>query len=438
MSGVRAQIAVKVFGPDLRELRNAAQDMQTEMSQVKGIVDLQIEPQVEISQLRVRPIAKEAARYGLARGDVVKLLETAYKGRVISEVIDEDRRFEMVVWYDEHARNDPAAINQTIIDTPSGRKVALGQVAEVIDTTGPNTLNRENVQRRIVVSCNVQGRDLASVVADIRQHLVPVEKRLQTLSGNYRLEYGGQFEAQQQASLRLLLLGSLSVLGVFFLLWKCLESWQAALQVLLVNIPLAALGSVAMLMIVNRPAWETLQAVPWWQWPKVWAQTTTLSVAHWVGFITLIGIVSRNGIMMISHYIHLMKHEGEKFDEHMIIRGSLERLAPVLMTAFVAVMGLIPLALGAGQTGKEILHPLAIVVIGGLLDSTLMDQIVTPAVFFLFGRNVYRHKFDSGHELAQTELLAENLFPTTDAVPNGDGQAGNSIVVSTSISSGGV
>ena len=413
MSGVRAQVAVKIFGEDLRELRNAAQDAQSHMSEVPGVVDLQIEPQVEISQLRLKVRRIEAARYGLAPGDVARMLETAYKGLVVSEVLDEDRRFPVVVWYEESARNDPGEINKTILDTPSGRKVALGQVAEVLDTTGPNTLNRENVQRRIVVSCNVQGRDLASVVTAIQGALTPVEETIRNLPGNYRIEYGGQFEAQQQANFRLGLLGSLSVLGVFMLLWKCLESWQAALQVLLVNIPLAALGSVIMLMAINRPSWEALQAASVWQWPKVWAQATTLSVAHWVGFITLIGIVSRNGIMMISHYIHLMKHEGEKFDEHMIIRGSLERLAPVLMTAFVAIIGLVPLALGAGQTGKEILHPLAIVVIGGLIDSTLMDQFVTPAVFFLFGRKVYQHKPGFDRESLATEKLAESLFPAT-------------------------
>jgi multidrug efflux pump subunit AcrB len=183
---------------------------------------------------------------------------------------------------------------------------------------------------------------------------------------------------------------------VLLLLWKCLGSWRAALQILLVNITLAALGSVVALLLLNRPSASALQAAPWWLWPKVWAQATTLSVAHWVGFITLIGIVSRNGIMMISHYLHLMKYEGEKFNEEMIVRGSLERLAPVLMTAFVAIIGLIPLVLGAGQTGKEILHPLAVVVVGGLLDSTLMDQIITPVVFFKFGRKVCQPPPDRG------------------------------------------
>lgn len=412
MSGVKAQIAVKIFGPDLRELRTAAQDAQQRMSAVPGVADLQIEPQVEISELRLKVKRQAAARYGLAPGDVARLLETAYKGRVVSEVLDEDRRYPIVVWYEKSARDDPGEINKTILDTPSGRKVALGQVAEVLDTSGPNTLNREDVQRRIAVACNVQGRDLVGVVNDIKQALLPVEEQIRKLPGDYRIEYGGQFEAQQAANFRLALLGSLSVVGVFLLLWKGLESWQAALQVLLVNIPLAALGSVAMLLAINQPSAEALRAAPFWDWPKVWAQATTLSVAHWVGFITLIGIVSRNGIMMISHYVHLMKHEGEAFSEQMIIRGSVERLAPVLMTAFVAMIGLVPLALGAGQTGKEILHPLAIVVIGGLLDSTLMDQIVTPAVFYLFGRGVYDHAAADTDATAEAEHLAESLFPS--------------------------
>lgn len=433
MSGVSAQVVVKVFGNDLHELRAAAADIQERMSTVAGIVDLQTEPQVEIPQLRLKVNHAEAARHGLTPGDVAALLETAYKGRVVSQILDEDRYFDLVVWYDEAARNDPDEIGRTILDTPSGRKVALAQVADVLETTGPNTLNRENVQRRIAVFSNVEGRDLGSVAAEIETALTPVEERLAALPGTYRLEIGGQFEAQREANLRLLVLGVGAVLVVFLLLWKCLDSWAAALQVLLVNIPLAALGSVAALMILNRPDWADLQAASWWEWPKVWAEATTLSVAHWVGFITLIGIVCRNGIMMISHYIHLMKHEGEGFTEEMVIRGSLERLAPVLMTALTAVIGLVPLAMGAGQTGKEILHPLAIVVIGGLLDSTIMDQFVTPAVFFLFGRlfgpGIYIRPDQVGRRVEnETERWAESLFPkwepsTLDGVSPADSES---------------
>jgi CzcA family heavy metal efflux pump len=389
LSGVRAQVAVKVFGPDLRELRTAAQDVQTRLATVRGVVNLKTEAQVEIPQLRLNLNVEEAARHGLAPGDVAKLLETAYRGRVVSTVLDEDRYFDLVVWFDEASRTDPETIEQTILDTPSGHKIALGQVAQVLRTRGPNTLNRERVERRIVVSCNVKDRDLGSVVQDIRKAVAPVEAKLRGMGAGYRIEYGGQFEAQQEANTRLGLLAAVAVVGVFLLLWKCLSSWRAAAQVLLVNIPLAAIGAVVALLLVNRPDPARLQAAPWWQWPRVWCEATTLSVAHWVGFITLLGIISRNGILMISHYIHLMKHEGEQFDEKMVIRGSLERLAPVLMTAFVAIMGLIPLALGSGQTGKEILQPLAVVVIGGLLDSTLLDQIVTPVVFYHFGRKVY-------------------------------------------------
>ncbi len=409
MSGVRAQIAVKVFGPDLRELRAAAQDIQSRMLAIPGVVDLQIEPQVETSQVRLKVNHREAARYGLAPGDVAQLLETAYKGRVVSQIFDEDRYFSLVVWYDESSRSDPETINQTIIATPSGRQVALGQVAEVLDTTGPNTINRENVQRRIVVACNVQGRDLVRVVDDIRGALVPAEESLRALPGSYHVEYGGQFEAQQQANLRLLLLGSVAVIGVFLLLWKALESWRAALQVL-VNIPLAAMGSVIALLIANPPRHEALDAAHWWQWPRVWVETTNLSVAHWVGFITLIGIVSRNGIMMISHYIHLMKHEGEQFNEQMVIRGSLERLAPVMMTAFTSFIGLLPLLFGAGQSGKEILYPLTVVVFGGMLCSTILDQIVTPVLFFALGRRVYERQVGE-HAEGDLLRLAEKWFP---------------------------
>jgi Cu/Ag efflux pump CusA len=378
----------------------------------------------------------EAARYGLAPGDVAELLETAYKGRVVSQVLDEDRYFGLVVWFDEASRNDPAVINETILETPSGRRVALGQVVEVLDTTGPNTLMREHVQRRIVVFCNVQGRDLASVVADIKSALTPVQEQLRTLPGSYYLEYSGQFEAQQEANRRLAILGALSILGVFLLLCKALESWRAALQVL-VNIPLAAFGSVVTLLIVNRPDWAAMAAAPWWDWPRVWVSATSLSVAHWVGFITLIGVVSRNGIMMISHYIHLMQHEGEQFSEAMIVRGSLERLAPVMMTAMTSFIGLLPLLFGAGQTGKEILYPLALVVFGGMLTSTVLDQLVTPAVFFKFGRKVYEHPPSSQPPEASYLPVTEQVVnKTVEVAKNDEGMAAESLEPARAIVSG--
>lgn len=397
MSGVRAQIAVKVFGKDLADLRNIAADVQTRMISVAGIVDLQIEPQVEISQLKLRVKRREAARYGLAPGDVATLLDTAYKGRVVSQILDEDRYFGLVVWYDEKSRSDPAEIAKTVLDTPSGRRVPLGQVADVIDATGPNTINREHVERRVVVSANVGGRDLASVVADVRAALAPIEQNLRQRSGGYRLEYGGQFEAQQEANLRLLILGAAAIGGIFLLLSKCLESWRAALQVM-INVPLAAFGSVVALLLVNRPSWSTLAAAPWYAWPHLWAETTTLSVAHWVGFITLVGIVSRNGIMMISHYQHLLKYEGEPFSAAIIVRGTLERLAPVMMTAFTSFIGLLPLLFGGDQTGKEILYPIAVVVFGGMIASTLLDQLVTPALFFKFGSRAFAPSVPAGRD----------------------------------------
>ncbi len=384
MSGIRAQIAIKVFGPDLRELRTAAYDIQERMQSIEGIVDLQIEPQIEISQVQMRVKREQAARYGLAPGDVAELLETAFKGRVVSQIIEEDKYFGLVVWYDEASRRDPKVIEETIIETPSGVKVALSQVAEVLDTTGPNVLNRENVQRRVAVFCNVQGRDLSSVVADIKTALTPVEATLRDLPGEYYLDYSGQFEAQQEATLRLWGLAILSMVGVYLLLMKALGSQRAALQVI-ANVPLAALGAIVALLVVNRPNLAELAEHAWYTWPLVWIQTTHLSLAHWVGFVTLIGIVSRNGIMMISHYQHLMEVEGMPFGKDMIIRGSLERLAPVMMTAMTSFVGLVPLLFGYGEPGKEILYPLSVVLFGGMLASTLLDQIVTPALFYLFG-----------------------------------------------------
>ncbi len=386
-SGIRAQVAVKIFGEDLATLREQAEEVRKLMATVPGVVDLQVEQQVEIEQVRVTVRREEATRYGLPPQDVAEALETAFQGHTVSQVLEGQRTFDLLVWFDEQSRNDVESIRNTVISTPSGARIKLGTVADVETRKGPNTINRENVMRRIVVQCNTAERDLVSVVRDVQaaidEHIVDAGR----LPGGYFIEYGGQFEAQRQANFRLLVLGSLSVAGVFLLLYKCLGSWRAALQVM-VNIPLAAIGSVIALLLTNWPGTEAFGGTSFWEWPRVWLENTSLSVAHWVGFITLIGIVSRNGIMMISHYLHLMKYEGESFTKTMIIRGSLERLAPVLMTALTTTIGLVPLALGGGQTGKEILHPLAIVVIGGLLSSTLLDQIVTPALFWKFGRKI--------------------------------------------------
>ena len=372
LSGIRAQIAVKIFGTDLATLRTKAQEMYDVMGGIEGVVDLQIEQQVDIPQIKIRIRPEEVQRYGLTKMEVAQALETALKGRIVSQVLEEQRVFNMVVWFAEPFRNDPKVIAQTLIKTPSGARLPLSTFADVERTTGPNTINRENVVRRIVVQCNVQERDLASVIADIQA----VGDRLDLPQG-YWIQYGGQFEAQQDAMKRIYILSAFAMLAVFALLVKALGSWRPALQCM-VNLPLAFVGGVVAVYLYGD---------------------RTLSVASLIGFLTLTGIVMRNGIMMISHYIHLMRYEGEKFDEHMIVRGTLERLSPVMMTAVTTTLGLLPLALGQGETGKEILHPLAIVVIGGLISSTLLDQIVTPALFFKFGRKVYEHIGDEGTEL---------------------------------------
>jgi CzcA family heavy metal efflux pump len=387
-SGIRAQIAVKVFGADLDILREKARQVERLMAEVPGVTDLYTEQQIEIPQVRVTVNRDEALRYGLTPAQVTHALETAFQGRTVSQILEGQRLFDLIVWFDPSARHDIELIRSTPLSIPSGGRVALGTVAEVAEATGPNTIHRENIVRRIVVQCNVAGRDLTGVVDDIRRRVG--EQIAPKLPTGYFIEYGGEFENQREAQGRLTVLSLFSIFGIYCLLVKCLGSWRGAVQVM-VNIPLAAIGSVAALLFTNWPSAELLAAAPWWEWPRLWVSSTTLSLAHWIGFITLVGIVCRNGIMMISHYIHLMRHEGEPFSEAMIIRGSLERLAPVLMTAATAIIGLVPLALGAGQTGKEILHPLAVVVIGGLISSTLLDQIVTPALFYKFGRKVYEH-----------------------------------------------
>ena len=359
LSGVRAQIAVKVFGSDLDELRKKASEVETAMAKVPGVVDLQIEKQVLIPQMRIKIKREEAARYGLKVGQIAEALETAFNGKIVGEVLEGQRTFNMIVRYADDYRAKPEVLKLALIDTPTGAKIPIGAVAEIIDDKGPNIINHENVQRRIVIQANVSGRDLGTVVKEIQDGVAQNVK----LPQGYFVTYGGQFESQQEATRLIAILSLFSLAGMFLVLYTHFKSARIVIQILL-NIPLALIGSVI----------------------AVYMTGGVMSVATLVGFITLTGIASRNGIMMISHYIHLVEHEGEHFDKKMIIRGSLERLVPVLMTALTAGLALIPLVLASDQPGKEILYPVAVVILGGLLSSTLLDMTVTPAVFWKFGR----------------------------------------------------
>ncbi|MBK7889983.1 MAG: efflux RND transporter permease subunit [Bdellovibrionales bacterium] len=360
LSGVRAQIAIKVFGPDLNTLRSKASEIYKALDGTKGLVDLQIEQQVLIPQVKIQLLRDEAGQFGMVAGELSETLEKALNGEVIAQVLDQQKTFNVYMRFDDKSRANLDLIKQTVLKImPDGRKVTLEKVADVFESQGPNQINRENAQRRIVVSANSSGRDLDSLVSEVQDR---IQKQVPVPEG-YFIQYGGQFESQKSASRLILFLGILSLIGIFIVLYAHFKSSFIALQVML-NIPMALIGSLVAIYLSDR----------------------VFSIATMVAFITLCGIASRNGIMMISHYIHLMKYEGEKFTKEMVIRGSLERLVPVLMTALTAILGLLPLVLARGAPGKEILHPVAVVIVGGLLSSTLLDMFVTPTVFFRFGR----------------------------------------------------
>jgi Cu/Ag efflux pump CusA len=277
---------------------------------------------------------------------------------VASQVLEEQRRYDVVVRLHDSAKRSLDTLARTLIDTPSGARVPLAQVAEVRVDAGPNTINRENVQRRIIVQANVARRDLGGVIRDVR---AAVASRV-ALPQGYFVQYGGQFEAQEKATRQITLLSTLAVAGIFGLLYVALRSGRLAALVM-ANLPLALIGGVAMVF---------------------WAGGT-LSIASLIGFIALFGIATRNGIMLISHYRHLMEEEGVGFDDA-IIQGSLERLSPILMTALVTGIGLIPLALGGGEPGKEIQQPMALVILGGIVSSTVLNMLVIPVLYARFGR----------------------------------------------------
>ena len=360
LSGIKAQIGIKLYGDDLTVLRAKANEMKAAIQEVPGVTGLIVEQQVEIPQLQIRLNRPQLARYGLTVNSVNELIETAMNGQIVSEVVQGERKFDLVVRLDDQFREDFGRLGRLAVNLPSGGRIPLGDVATIQRGSGPNTINRENVRRRIVVQCNTVGRDLAGVVTDIQQRLAPIQATLPT---GYFIEYGGQFESAQSATKMIGLLSLISFAAMFLALYTLFHSTNLSLQVLSA-LPMAAIGAVAALVITGQ----------------------SLTVASMVGFISLSGIASRNGILLISHYLHLVKYEGEQFTPEMIERAGKERLAPMLMTALAAGIALVPLILEAGEPGKEILYPVATVIVGGIISSTLLDFFVHPALFWVFGR----------------------------------------------------
>ncbi len=356
LSGVRSQIAIKIFGDDLDTLRGEAEALRARLAPIRGLVDLEVEKQVLAPQVKVRVDYDAAAQLGVPTTQILTTLQSLVEGERVAQVVEGNRRFSLLVRLPENARS-PEGLGRLLIETPNGR-VPLSRVASIEDSDGPNQVSRDDGRRRIVLSANVQGRALSAVVADIRQAVAQVR-----LPEGYFITLGGQFEAQEEASRLVGLLSIASALLMFVVLYSRYKSTTLSLMVM-ANIPLALVGAVFGLWLSGQP----------------------LSVAALIGFITLAGISVRNGILKVSHYLNLMRLEGERFDRAMIVRGSLERLSPVLMTALVTAFALAPLLFEAERPGTEILHPVAVVIFSGLISSTILDTFLTPAMFWLLGR----------------------------------------------------
>lgn len=356
LSGVRAQVAIKVFGDDLDTLRAQAALLQQRLQRIAGVADLEIEKQVLAPQIKVQVDFDAAARYGLSSGELLRNLQILVDGEKVTQIVDGNRRFDLLVRLPESARGIDG-LRGLLLETPAG-PVPLAQLARIEDGDGPNQIVRDDGRRRIVISLNAQGRALSDVVADIRAAIAE-----QPLPEGYFITLGGQFQAQEEAARLISVLASGSAILIFLVLYGRYRSALLA-ALIMANVPLALVGAVFGLWLSGQP----------------------LSIAALIGFITLAGISTRNGILKVSHWLNLMRFEGEQFDTAMIVRGSLERLTPVLMTALVAAFALAPLLFEAEQPGTEILHPVAVVIFSGLVGATLLDTFITPALFWLFGR----------------------------------------------------
>jgi len=358
LSGIRAEIALKIYGEDLDVLRNLAETLQGRLLSVQGLTDLQIEKQVRIPQLRVEADYDRAKLYGITPASITGALEGMSNGRTVSQVVTEgNRRFDVVIRLSDNDRST-TGLNDLLVATPSGY-VPLRLVARVRETDGPNQIFREGAQRRIAVYANTDGsRDRAAIVADIRNTIAQT-----VLPQGYSATLEGSYQAYEEAAIRIGLLSLVSLALIFVVLQRRYRSGVLAL-IIMGGVPLALVGSVAALWLAGLP----------------------LSVASMMGFVTLAGISTRNGILKISRYINLAVHEDETFGPALTIRGSLERLAPVLLTALSAALALTPLLIGAGVPGREILHPVAVTIFGGLLSSTALDAVLTPILFLTFGQ----------------------------------------------------
>lgn len=384
VSGVKAQIGIKLYGDDLNVLRATATEIETIMKTVPGVKDAQVEQQAEIPQLQILVNGLHLKRYGLRRSDVTEFIETAMNGHVVSEIIDGQQKYDLLIRMKEAVREDLNAIGRLAMKLPDGSTIKLDDVADIRQSLGPNIINREQVRRRIIIQCNVSGRGLVDVVNDLKTRMRNIED---TLPLGYVMEYGGQFESQQSASRMIVILFGVSLVGMLLVLYTMFKSFNLALQVM-VALPMAFIGSVAALRLTEQ----------------------TLSIAAMVGFISLCGIATRNGILLINHYLHLVKHEGEGWTRSMITRAGKERLAPVLMTCLTTGIGLVPLAMSAGETGKEILYPVATVIIGGLITSTLLEFLVRPALFWRFGlKAAQRSHQNSENEVVLVEPTDETF-----------------------------
>ena len=359
LSGTRANIAVKIFGDDLPTLRQLASAVQAQMAPVEGVVDLSAEAQADIPTLKVTVNAEAAARHGLETGAVTEAMQTARVGHQVGQVLEGQLAFPLVVRYAIPPSNSLDSVGLTQIQTPDRRQIPLSAVATIQQDRGPNFVMRENAQRRMVVQSNVTGRDLRSVVSDIQSRVsqnVPLPQ-------GYHVEYGGQFESEAQASRQLLWLSLGVIVAIYFILSTAFGSSRDGLLIML-NLPLALIGGVI----------------------GVYLSGGVLSVASIVGFITLFGIATRNGIMLVSHIRHLQQFEGVKDLRTAVIRGATERVVPILMTALAAGLALVPIAMSAGEPGSEIQAPMAMVIMFGLLSSTALNMVVVPILYERFGR----------------------------------------------------